>query len=135
MEFTEEYPLWMIQAVLEHWDEINEMKYVRASRLDSTVSSVDSSGKWQYEEGHTMQQKHPKLNKGKHNSYQLIETLCCITADIEQARHKALTPEEDFALIARFNLLNFDFTPEAIQMGDEAIFKLLKYLNREILYV
>lgn len=125
-----DYTYAFIRLILEHYEEIESIKYKVTSSLTPEVFrevSAKDADEFYLREGNTLLSRGSASTRVSRNSNARIESLCIITADIDMAR-KQLTLEEDMAL----HLLTsgIDSLPsETITIGEQALEKLVVTLN------
>jgi hypothetical protein len=125
LELNKPYPEYIVRAVLEHWDEIEDIKYRTPTPILVASEYVDDPEDFYMEEGHTLMQRGSKSTRVPHNSHAIIEALCDITVDIERARKETLDQSEDLAFVAFFM---FKINGPRIK-AEAALIKVLAFLN------
>lgn len=126
---VEDYPYYIIQFVLENWEDINDLKYKVTSEL-RTTEYIYPTKEWELQEGNTLTRTDPSTTRIPHNSNNLIENLCVLTADIELAQKRMLTNAEKLSLYAVCRFTDREFTPEIKETAAIALQKITQYLNR-----
>jgi len=123
------YPLYMVRFILENWDDCQALKYKLTSDLQ-TVDYIYPKAEWFLQEGNTLTKREPLTTRIPHNSNNLIENLCVLLCDIEQAQRRMLTKAEEISLMAVCTFKDREFTPEIKETAETALYKMVQYLNR-----
>jgi hypothetical protein len=122
-----DYPAHVVEAALEHWEELDGLKYKITPNLVPTHLKTSPGDEDYYlQEGNTLAYRGSRTTRVPHNSNANIERLCVLTADIEMAR-KVLSQMEDFCLMARF--MEIVISDEAKVTAEIAFEKVLVFLN------
>ena len=125
----EDYPAWVVKFILENWDEVAELRLKLTSNLQ-TVDYIYPKAEWFLQEGNTLTKREPQNSRIPHNSNNLIENLCVMLADIEQAQRRMLSKAEEISLVAVCRFKDREFTPEIKETAAIALYKMVQYLNR-----
>jgi len=124
-----DYPEYVVKFILESWDDVQELRL----KLTTTMTTVDyiyPKAEWFLQEGNTLTKREPQNSRIPHNSNNLIENLCVMLCDIEQAQRRMLTKAEEISLMAVCTFKDREFTPEIKETAAIALNKMVQYLNR-----
>ncbi len=124
-----DYPDYTVKFILENWSDCLELRLKLTSNLQST-DYIYPKAEWFLQEGNTLTKREPQNSRIPHNSNNLIENLCVMLCDIEQAQRRMLTKAEEISLMAVCTFKDREFTPEIKETAAIALNKMVQYLNR-----
>jgi hypothetical protein len=122
-----DYPAHIIELVLDNWDVIESMK-LKMFHYPEEKMYTDDDPEFYKREGNTLMSKSRPSNPSG-NSNARIESLCILTADIDDAINNCLSETETFSLKAEYFMKDWDLPATYRLMNQESIAKLVNFLN------
>lgn len=122
-----DYPIGIIIGLLHFSEELDSIKERTTRVLVPSHYKLDQDFD-DLAEGNTLRGSGSHGTRIPKNTHNLLETLSCMTCDVEQAR-KHLEPEENMALAIKYGPYDLTQTPEIGELAETALQKMYSFLN------